>query len=434
MSSAICQNFVQNAWKKELCSNCFKSKDEHTEKPKPRPIDDTDTENEYSTPEPAPRKSLSLSTDSLMTGGAGEEKRKEKNKDNYGAVVVANHEALAQVLENIQQQSNHVQPALRGLKSSPNLRWIDFSMKSGTSAVTVGRRTFHQALWGTQHVTLMVNTDTVTSSTLSLGTFSLTPVTEFSDLIAESYTVKSESKDSAKQRQATVSVLPWLQVNTIESYSELLKSKAQNHEDMWKDANFVMLQLVNALKTLQAQGIEELPLSLNCFVLCKDVDKDTHHRLCVLQGLAPDPANKSDEEYGTLCVIALKALNFLQPSPKITPLIHSLLNKERAVSLTQVKSVLEFCLWGPSDVCLGSTIRERELALQRWLDLQRATVLHGLVCARVQLTVHEECHLLFLVRSSARMMCDASLLIESSNMKHSNFGGGHKEYVRAGTS
>lgn len=38
MSSAICQNFVQNAWKKELCSNCFKSKDEHTARPKPKPI------------------------------------------------------------------------------------------------------------------------------------------------------------------------------------------------------------------------------------------------------------------------------------------------------------------------------------------------------------------------------------------------------------
>lgn len=38
MSSAICQNFVQNAWKKELCSNCFKSKDEHALKPKFKPI------------------------------------------------------------------------------------------------------------------------------------------------------------------------------------------------------------------------------------------------------------------------------------------------------------------------------------------------------------------------------------------------------------
>lgn len=27
----VCQNFVQNAWKKELCSNCFKLKDEHNQ-------------------------------------------------------------------------------------------------------------------------------------------------------------------------------------------------------------------------------------------------------------------------------------------------------------------------------------------------------------------------------------------------------------------
>lgn len=29
MSSSICAHFTQNAWKKDLCSNCFKSKDEH---------------------------------------------------------------------------------------------------------------------------------------------------------------------------------------------------------------------------------------------------------------------------------------------------------------------------------------------------------------------------------------------------------------------
>lgn len=29
MSSSICPHFTQNAWKKDLCSNCFKSKDEH---------------------------------------------------------------------------------------------------------------------------------------------------------------------------------------------------------------------------------------------------------------------------------------------------------------------------------------------------------------------------------------------------------------------
>lgn len=115
---------------------------------------------------------------------------------------------------------------------------------------------------------------------------------------------------------------------------------------------------------------------------------------------------------------ALNALKLLMPLCKYTPLIQSLLNNERAVSLSQVKSILEFSLWGPSDVALGTTIKERELALQRWLDLQRATVLHGLVCTKIQLTVYEECHLLFLVRSSAKMMSDASLLIESSNKQN----------------
>lgn len=340
-------------------------------------------------------------------------------EDNYGAVVVANHEALAQVLENI-QQINHIQPALRGLKTLSNLRWTDFSIKSTTQPVLVGTRVFHQALWGTHHVTLSVTAGTTTSSTMQLGTFNLTPIIEFSDLIPSIYLSQMDSsrEDDNKQIQATAQVLPYLQINTIQTYGEILKTKSL--EESWKDSNFVMLQLVNALKTIQAQGIEEVPLSLHTFVLCKDMDKESHHRLCVLQGISMDVATKPNQEkHGTLCMCALKALNLLQPSPKITPLLQSLLNNERAVSLTQVKSVLEFSLWGPSDVSLGSTIKERELALQRWLDLQRATVLHGLVCTRVQLTVYEECHLLFLVRSNARMMCDASLLIESSNLKHS---------------
>lgn len=40
--SAICQNFVQNAWKKELCSNCFKSKDEHLHLNKLKPLPSAD--------------------------------------------------------------------------------------------------------------------------------------------------------------------------------------------------------------------------------------------------------------------------------------------------------------------------------------------------------------------------------------------------------
>ncbi|CAG9766661.1 unnamed protein product [Ceutorhynchus assimilis] len=337
-------------------------------------------------------------------------------EDNYGAVVVANHEALAQVLENI-QQTTFIQPALRGLKLCSNLRLSDFSMKTGNSPVVVGSKTFHQALWGAQHVTLMFNTGISTSSTLNLGTFTLNSVTDFSDLVPSEYCSLAK-----KQSQATISVLPWLQLHTIESYSDFLKTKP-NQDEIWRDGFFVMLQLVNALKMLQAQGIEELPLSLNSFILSREMDRETHHRLCIMQGSLSSEISaltSPEEKYGTLCMCAARAISLLQPSSKTTALIQSLLSNERSVSLTQVKAVLEFSLWGPSDVSLGSTVRERELTLQRWLDLQRATVLHGLVCARVQLTVYEECHLLFLVRSNARMMSDASMLIESNNLKYSH--------------
>lgn len=64
----------------------------------------------------------------------------------------------------------------------------------------------------------------------------------------------------------------------------MLKTKSHTQDDTWKDGSFILLQLVNALKMLQAQGIEELPLSLTSFVLCREVDKDVHYRLFVLQG------------------------------------------------------------------------------------------------------------------------------------------------------
>lgn len=249
------------------------------------------------------------------------------------------------------------------------------------------------------------------SPSCSLGTLILQPVTEFSDLVPPS--VLQQTKLDLPL-QATVSVLPHLQINSIPTIGEVLKAgKSLDNAEMHKASTVLLLQLVNSLKTLQAQGVEELPLNLNSFVLAKDVEKqETHSRLYILH-----PNDDARQELGTLCLVVLKAMDLLPMDAILKKLIHSLLTTERAVTLSQVKSVLEFSLWGPSDVALGSTASEREFILQRWLDLQRATVLHGLVCAKVQLTVYEECHLLCLVRSNAKMMCDASLLLESVRCK-----------------
>lgn len=200
------------------------------------------------------------------------------------------------------QQTTAIQPALRGLKLSPNLQWSDFVIKSTNQPVVVGARVFHQALWGAQPVTLVISTGSIPASSLSLGIFTLAPITEFSDLIPSKYLAAAPPNDDNKQIQgkpaetvfkkqvlqstfaATVAVLPWMQVNTVQSYGDMLKTKSHTQDDTWKDGSFVLLQLVNALKTLQAQGIEELSLSLTSFILCREVDKDVHFKLCVLQG------------------------------------------------------------------------------------------------------------------------------------------------------
>lgn len=131
-----------------------------------------------------------------------------------------------------------------------------------------------------------------------------------------------------------------------------------------------------------------------------------------------DDINKStpDAHPSSLCKCAIKALEIILPGEKLTPLLKEVLQEERAISLNQAKSVLEFMLWGPLDVVQGVPVDDRELSLQRWLDLERATVLHGLVRTRVQLNVFEQLHLMFLVRSTAKAMCEASVLLEKANV------------------
>lgn len=134
--------------------------------------------------------------------------------------------------------------------------------------------------------------------------------------------------------------------------------------------------------------------------------------------LSDEINNKSTDEghLNSLCKCAIKATEILLQGEKLVPVLKEILHEERAVSLNLAKSVLEFMLWGPLDVVQGVPVEDRELSLQRWLDLERATVLHGLVRTRVQLNVFEQLHLMFLVRSTAKAMCDASVLLEKANV------------------
>lgn len=128
-----------------------------------------------------------------------------------------------------------------------------------------------------------------------------------------------------------------------------------------REASFVLLQFVTALKSLQARGIEESARSLNNVVLCRE-DKDAYYRLYLLQGsvnartkelarnrfahcsitfdrLNVETNEDREEERVSLCQCALVALQQLNLASKL-PVIQELLMREKAVTLSQVQQNL----------------------------------------------------------------------------------------------
>ncbi|XP_029164013.1 uncharacterized protein LOC114935355 isoform X2 [Nylanderia fulva] len=326
-------------------------------------------------------------------------------EDNYGAVVVANHEALAQFLEQ-ENQAVQLPIGLRALKNArPQLKHFNIDI---ASSISIGRRIFCPATWNDQNVTLCMTFDLAVP--MPQKDFYLTPIIEFVDRAPKEMIDKIRPAVQ-EDVEATISVLPCLHVTTVRSLGAMLKD--MSNEGANREASFVLLQLVNALKSLQARGIEDVNGSLNDVILCRE---DVYYRLYLLQGrLNIDPGDEPGEERVSLCECALIALRQLHLTNEL-PLIQDLLIREKAVTLSQVKSILEFSLWGPADVPLGGP-REREGALQRWLDLERANVLHALVKTKAALTVIDEYQLLFLVRTTAKIMSEASILLDEQRKR-----------------
>lgn len=110
---------------------------------------------------------------------------------------------------------------------------------------------------------------------------------------------------------ATITVLPKLHVETLEAMGTMIKTKAQNQslfggsmmalndeesstdkpsknglfdDLLCREVGFIMLQLVNGLKMMQSKGTEDMPLSLSNIIMCRELEKETQARLCILQG------------------------------------------------------------------------------------------------------------------------------------------------------
>ncbi|XP_046662500.1 uncharacterized protein LOC124355407 [Homalodisca vitripennis] len=306
-------------------------------------------------------------------------------EDNYGAVVVANHEALTQLLEQV-NQGPAVPASLRAIKTQSGLQWTDFTVESGGEAA--GGRVFLPAQWGGAPVTLCL-----TAGQARLPAC-LGPVTQFFDLVASQFL----HQDKTELVQVSIAVLVRQEFFSLPSFAAQLPSCA----DAVRESALLMVQVVNSLKTLQAQGREEA--SLSQFVVSRE-DRQFSPRVCLL----PQDADKGGESV-SLCQCAVKATELLSLPPPLNAILRSELREERATSLTRAKAALELWLWGPTHMPVSP---DTQGSLQRWLDLERATVLHSLVVRRpLTLNCGDYCHLSFLVRTNAKVMCDALALLD----------------------
>lgn len=104
----------------------------------------------------------------------------------------------------------------------------------------------------------------------------------FSFIDQEAFPTFSFFVSSVCHHIASISIFPHMQVSTVQSFAAEI-SRDQKYEGWLRASCFVLLQLVNALKNLQARGIEEGSKNLGNLVLCRE-DKDTCYRLYMLQG------------------------------------------------------------------------------------------------------------------------------------------------------
>ncbi|XP_071544294.1 uncharacterized protein [Panulirus ornatus] len=341
-------------------------------------------------------------------------------EDQYGAVMSANLEALSNMLDKL---SNSCCPAGYEEVISGVTRWKDVIIDDDVIE-GAGHRLFYAGVACGRDVTLMLTPEIKVDAHHLLTPL---PIATFKDELP-SHLLSHKYITRGKSTLGTVWVLPPLSLTTLRALAEeeCLFSSAVPVE--WeRKACLLLLQLVTGLKQMQAQGVEETCIDLTLIAQGSQVkEQDSNPRLILI------PPTETGTSLMSLCQCAAAATLLLMgvdepveraqegnftipdmvPSPHAFNILLQLLHQEKAGSLTQVKCVLEVLLFGPdsteNDAKEGEEV---EAALQRWLDLERATVLHSLIRGPLESSVLTKFHLLFLVRTNSRVLRETMKLL-----------------------
>lgn len=287
---------------------------------------------------------------------------------------------------------------------------------------------------------LQISKDGLCLSPPGNAPFIIHPLVQFTDLVPAKLFAGKEADDQSSQIAVQASIWVLDNLNAL-SIPNLFAEKDIVDE---RRVYFVMLQLITALKFLQAHGIEELDSVLDNFLI-----NTSNNHLFIFGDSSVQPQHLSgrrDAEVKlSLCHAAIAAMlhllgvfskNKIKSSSEKESIkvlenaghsellpIANILFKEKAVSLSQAKSLLEYMLWGPPESSFDRqefcTPEDLEIVIQRWLDQERASFLSSLIrtannssMQSILLSAFDEYKLIFLVRTSAKVLREASIMLE----------------------
>ncbi|XP_042898413.1 titin homolog [Parasteatoda tepidariorum] len=343
-------------------------------------------------------------------------------EDSYLVLTTSNRELLVKLVTQALKKRKSYVTKLKQIE----FRWSHFEidLAQPSSIFAFGEKIAYHATiphYPDYLITLVVTVQQAHNRLNESGDFKYPVFGQFVDCIPPEL-LDSSGDAELESMQATILVLDRSNITTIECFTEgLPNTLTEEHE---KELSFIILQLIHSLKSLQAQGIESIDSSFQNLILAK-TKADKYNTLIFLSDNCYDENDYvSDSCKISLCQYALMLLFQLLGIQSIDEFISlsdskfssdiarksfemaiALLSEEKAVSLSQTKTLMECFLWDLTKILeILDDSDDTDSILQRWMDVKRSNFIKNIVGDEnlCDINVQSEYYSQFLIRTSIR--------------------------------
>ncbi|XP_035219321.1 uncharacterized protein LOC118192455 isoform X2 [Stegodyphus dumicola] len=347
-------------------------------------------------------------------------------EDSYLAVTAFNRELIVKLVNQALKRRKHMSAELPKSK----FQWADFEIDTSepSSIFAFGEKIAYHATmpkYPECSVTLVITVQQQQNRLNEIYESKYPVFGQFTDYIP-SELLDGSTDIELESMPATVLVLDRSNISTIESFTESLPNPLTEENE--KELCFIILQLIQFLKSLQAQGIESMDSSFQNLILSKTKQDKFNTLVFISDNCYDENDYASDSCKISLCQYALMLIfqmlsiqtseDFASSSAtkfsssmakKVFETAISLLVEEKAVSLSQTKTLFECFLWDATKVLEAfSNSDDTDNILHRWLDIERANFIKNLIDEKAcDINIQSEYFSQFLIRTSVRNIKDA---------------------------